>query len=94
MCVCVCVCACYNNIALSKLEKWFPLQGERAHSLKCFVCTIRGWIFQKQNRKEEEMEQQQTCQFTQSYTGFCRILATQSRSISIYGSYGSYFTIP
>ena len=26
------------------LEKWFPLQGERAHSLYC-------WSFQKQNRE-------------------------------------------
>ena len=43
-----------NNI----LEKWFPLRGERAHSLKLFVCTIRGLRYQKQNRMEEETEPQ------------------------------------
>ena len=41
-----------------KLEKWFPLQGERAHCLKFFVCTIRGLRYQKQNRMEEETEPQ------------------------------------
>ena len=44
-----------------KLEKWFPLQGERAHSLKFFVCIYVR--LRKQNRKEkqeEETEQQQT----------------------------------
>ena len=36
--------------------------------LVIFVCTVRGWSFQKQNRKEEEeTEQQQTYQFTQGY---------------------------
>ena len=41
------------------LEKWFPLQGERAHSLYF-------WSFQKQNREEGETEQkQQTYQFAQ-----------------------------
>ena len=27
-------------IFIVKLEKWFPLQGERAHSLLLFVCTL------------------------------------------------------
>ena len=34
------------------------LQGERAHCLKYFVCTIRGLRYQKQNRMEEETEPQ------------------------------------
>ena len=34
-CVCVCACGLFNT-----LEKWFPLQGERAHSLLLFVCTL------------------------------------------------------
>ena len=29
------------------LEKWFPLWGERAHSLNYFVCTIRGLRYKK-----------------------------------------------
>ena len=40
------------------LEKWFPLQGERAHFLYFFVCTLI---------KRLETEQQQTYQFTQGY---------------------------
>ena len=31
-----------------QLEKWFPLQGERAHSLNCVVVCMYV------NRKEEE----------------------------------------
>ena len=39
----------------NQLEKWFPLQGERAQSLKCTYVR-----FQKLNRNEkEETEQQQ-----------------------------------
>ena len=34
-----------NSIYLLVLEKWFPLQGERTHSLYF-------WSFQKQNREE------------------------------------------
>ena len=47
----------------NKLEKWFPLQGELAQSLKKFY--IHTFVFKKQNRKEkeEETEQQQTHQF-------------------------------
>ena len=51
-------------------EKWFPLQGEQAHSLIIFICTLRGWSFQKQNRKEEkevETVQQLTYLFSQGY---------------------------
>ena len=41
------------NVHTNKLEKWFPLQGERAHSLKkLYVCTLG---FKKE--KEEETEQ-------------------------------------
>ena len=48
-----------NNVLL--LEKWFPLQGERAHSLY-FLS------FQDQNREVGGTEQQQqTYQFTQGY---------------------------
>ena len=57
-----------------KLEKCFPLLGERAYSLKKkIVCTLRGWSFQKQNRKEGETEQQQTYQFTKGYSNFHRL---------------------
>ena len=45
-----------------QLEKWFPLQGKRAHSLYF-------WSFQKQNREEGEEEQkQQTYHFTKVIT--------------------------
>ena len=41
------------------------------------VCTLRGWSFQKQNRREEEKEgdteQQQTYQFTQGYSNIHRL---------------------
>ena len=43
---------------------------------KKIVCTLRGWSFQKQNRKEEEEEtkqQQETQQFTQSYNSLHRL---------------------
>ena len=47
------------------LEKWFPFQGERAHSL--FFCI-------HVNRKEEgETEQQQTYQFTKGCNIFHRL---------------------
>ena len=40
-----------------KYEKWFPLQGRRASSfLVLFVCTFRGWSFQKHNRKARERQ--------------------------------------
>ena len=42
------------------LEKWFPLQGERAHSLYF-------WSFQKPNREVGDRRKQQTSQFTQGY---------------------------
>ena len=37
------------------LEKWVQLQGKRAHSLKFFVCMIRGWSYQqkKENRRKK-----------------------------------------
>ena len=38
-----------NVGALTKLEKWFPLQGERGHSSYCRS-------FKKQNREEGETE--------------------------------------
>ena len=47
-----------NFCKVITLEKWFPLRGERVHSLKSFVCTIRGLRYQKQNRMEEEREPQ------------------------------------
>ena len=37
-----------ENILCNKLEKWFPLQGERAHSLNVVVVCMYV------NRKEEE----------------------------------------
>ena len=43
----------------AKLEKWFPLQGERAHSLYF-------WSFQQKKKKKKRgggTEQQQTYQF-------------------------------
>ena len=47
------------------LEKWFPLWGERAHSLKLFCMYDKRFeINKKQNRMEEETEPQ-TLQFTQ-----------------------------
>ena len=48
----------FNDIHVIKLEKWFPLRGERAHSLKLFCMYIRGLRYQKQNRMEEETEPQ------------------------------------
>ena len=48
----------YRPTYIYILEKWFPLRGERAHSLKFFVYTIRGLRYQKQNRMEEETEPQ------------------------------------
>ena len=44
-----CACGVITTLhtIISRLEKWFPLWGERAHSLK-FVCTIRGLRYQKQ----------------------------------------------
>ena len=47
-----------------------PITGRASSFLVFFVCTLWGWSFKKQNRKEEEEEteqQQQTYQFTQSY---------------------------
>ena len=45
------------------LEKWFPLQGERAQSLKVFnVCML--CLKKKKKNEKEETEQQQTYQFT------------------------------
>ena len=57
--------------SMIRLEKWFPLQGERVHSLK-FLYVVRMYVtFQKQNRKEKEeketKQQQQPYKFTQSY---------------------------
>ena len=47
----------------SKLEKWSPLQGERAHEL--IPCIFE---FSKTKQREEGTEQQQqTYQFTQGY---------------------------
>ena len=55
--------------SLAQLEKWFPLQGKRAHSLYFFRIHV--------NRKEEEEgeteQQQQTYQFTKG----CNILHRQ-----------------
>ena len=36
-----------SNVLDYILEKWFPLQGKRAHCLKYFVCMIRGLIYQQ-----------------------------------------------
>ena len=45
-----------------------PITRQASSFLVFFVCTLRGWRFQNQNRKEEEeTEQQQTYQFTQGY---------------------------
>ena len=41
-----------------KLEKWFPLRGERAHSLKLFCMYDKRFEISKQNRMEEETEPQ------------------------------------
>ena len=47
---------------VNKLEKWFPLQGERASSLY-FCMYIKSLEVLKQNRKEKEEEtEQQTYQ--------------------------------
>ena len=54
---------------LMQLEKWFPLQGKRAHSLYF-------WSFQKQKQNREEggtKQKQQTYQFTQSYNNLHRL---------------------
>ena len=56
------------NVALHYTRKMVPIIGRASLFLVFFVCTLRGWSFQKQNRKEEkETEKQQTYQFTQSY---------------------------
>ena len=50
-----------------QLEKWFPFQGERAHSSVFFVCMLRGWSFKnkiERRRGVTEQQQQQTYQFT------------------------------
>ena len=47
-----------STVYIYKLEKWFPLKGERGHS-SYFRC------FQKQNREEGETEQ--AYQLTQGY---------------------------
>ena len=44
------------------LEKWFPLQGERAQFLKLFNVRMLGF-----KNKKEETEQQQSYQFTTRY---------------------------
>ena len=45
-----------------------PIIWRASSFLVFFVFPLRGWIFHKPNRKEEEeTEQQQTYQFTQSY---------------------------
>ena len=44
-----------------------PITRRASSFLVYFVCRLRGWSFQKQTRKEEETEQQQTYQFTQGY---------------------------
>ena len=59
------VCSIENVHFINLLEKWFPLQGERA-------C----WSFQKLNREEWGTEQQPTYQFTQGYN----ILSTYYKS--------------
>ena len=40
------------------LEKWFPLWGERAHSLKLFCMYDKRFEISKTNRMEEETEPQ------------------------------------
>ena len=45
----------YHNLVL---EKWFPLWGERAHSLKLFCMYDKRLRYKKQNRMEEETEPQ------------------------------------
>ena len=42
--------------SLAQLEKWFPLWGERAHSLKLFCMYDKR--FEISNRLEEETEPQ------------------------------------
>ena len=44
------------NIIL--LEKWFPLRGEQAHSLKLFCMYDKRFEISKQKRMEEETEPQ------------------------------------
>ena len=49
-----------------KLEKWFPLQGERAHSLN--FCLFVAMYANRKEEEEGETEQQlQSYQFTQGY---------------------------
>ena len=40
------------------LEKWFPLRGERAHSLKLSCMYDKRFEISKTNRMEEETEPQ------------------------------------
>ena len=40
------------------LEKWSPLRGERAHSLKLFCMYNKRFEISKTNRMEEETEPQ------------------------------------
>ena len=83
----------YISVNSFNKEKWFQLQGERAHSLHCFVGMFRGCSFQKQNRKEEEEEeteqqQQQTYQFTQGSNNLHRLQVHHpSYTINIYQLY-------
>ena len=51
------------RIQVLVLEKWFPLQGERAKSVKVFNVRMLGFKNKMRNEKEET-EQQQTNQFT------------------------------
>ena len=50
-----------ESLGTRLLGKWFPLQGERVHSLYF-------WSFQKQNREGGQNKKKQTYQFTQGYT--------------------------
>ena len=53
--------------SLAQLEKWFPLQGKRAHSL--YFLSFQD----HQNREVGVTEQQQIYQFTQGYNNFHRL---------------------
>ena len=50
------VCSIENRIYIIILEKWFPLWGERVHSLKLFCMYDKRFEYKKQNRMEEEIK--------------------------------------
>ena len=54
-----------------KLEKWFPLQGERAHSLNVIVVCM--YVNRKEEEKGETEQQLQSYQFTQGYITLHRL---------------------